>query len=348
MATVTGGPRFALKYDLRAPEFGQASSEDLLAAAVEQCAWADRMGFERVLLMEHHGSEDGYLPAPIVLAGAIAARTQRLGIRFSALITPLYHPLRLAEDLAVLDLLSHGRVEVVLGLGYAVHEAEMFDVPIRGRRATLERTIDVLRQAWTGEPFEYEGRQVQVTPRPAQRGGPPLLIGGSAEGGARRAGRFDMGFYSTIPDRRLWEVYREAMAEAGHADPGPERPRHMRFFHVSHDPEAAWARIAPHALHESASYSTWMARSAAANGNTVSSFFPDQVPASAEPLRADGVYSVLTPDEAVALLAGLADDTLVILHPLMGGMDPDLSWESLELLEHEVLPRLGTPVGAAR
>ena len=102
----------SLAYDMRAPDMG-APAVDLYGAAVEQSAWADKLGFGSVVVMEHHATTDGYLPSPIVLAAAIAGATERILIRLSLVLLPLYHPLRAAEDLAVLDLVSGGRMRTV-------------------------------------------------------------------------------------------------------------------------------------------------------------------------------------------------------------------------------------------
>ena len=103
----------SLAYDMRAPEFG-APPEELYRAALDQCAWADSLGFESVTFMEHHATIDGYLPSPIVMAAAAAARTERMLIRLSVVLLPLYHPLRAAEDLAVLDLIARGRLRITV------------------------------------------------------------------------------------------------------------------------------------------------------------------------------------------------------------------------------------------
>jgi alkanesulfonate monooxygenase SsuD/methylene tetrahydromethanopterin reductase-like flavin-dependent oxidoreductase (luciferase family) len=107
------GVRLALRYDMRAPAIG-APADALYPAAVEQCAIADAAGFDTVYIAEHHGAEDGYCPAPMILASAIAGRTSRTTLHFSALIAVLHDPLRLAEDLAVLDLISGGRIEMTV------------------------------------------------------------------------------------------------------------------------------------------------------------------------------------------------------------------------------------------
>src|SRR5262245_24932788 len=117
----------ALRYDMRAPAFG-APAPALYRAAVEMSAWGDRCGFSTVYLAEHHGAEDGYLPSPMVLGAAIAGATHHVVIHLSALLPVLHHPIRLAEDLAVLDLVSGGRTALTLGLGYRPHEYELFGI----------------------------------------------------------------------------------------------------------------------------------------------------------------------------------------------------------------------------
>jgi len=106
-----------LSYDMRAPAFG-TPAVDLYQAAVAQCAWADSQGFASVAVTEHHASDDGYLPSPIVLGSALAAATGRMLIRLSVVLLPLYDPLRAAEDLAVLDLIINGRLRLTVGAGY--------------------------------------------------------------------------------------------------------------------------------------------------------------------------------------------------------------------------------------
>ena len=102
---------FGLRYDLRSAPGSVVAKPALYRAALEQCAWADRLGFAMVTLSEHHGSPDGYLPSPLVMAAAIAARTERLRIMISTLVATLYDPVRLAEDFAVLDNLSNASAE---------------------------------------------------------------------------------------------------------------------------------------------------------------------------------------------------------------------------------------------
>lgn len=321
---------FALRYDLRAPDFAVPQA-DLIDACLAQCAWADELGFSSVGVLEHHGSTDGYNPAPFVLAAAIAARTRRLRIRFTALVLPLHDPITVAEDVAVLDQLSRGRVEIVVGAGYAAHEFAMFGRRLEDRVQLQTDGIALLRRAWTGEPFVHLGNTVRVTPRPYQRPHPPLLLGGASAGAARRAARIADGFEAVDP--ALNAIYLAECAALGR-DPGPVRPPGLAgmFTYLAQDPDAAWKVIAPHALHETNSYGQWLAASGAAG--------PFRALSSAAELRASGIYHVLTPAEFLAQCRSLGPAAGLIFHPLMGGLEPEFAWRSLRLFETQVLPAL--------
>src|SRR6478735_4168939 len=301
----------SLTYDMRAPDFG-APPVDLYQAAVEQCAWADRLGFDSVALLEHHASVDGYLPSPIVLGSAVAAVTERMLIRMSVVLLPLYHPIRLAEDLAVLDLIAQGRLRLTVGAGYRPEEYEQFDLNIKRRPSLMEDGVEVLKQAWTGEPFEWRGHTVRVLPRPAQEPRPAIALGGSSPAAAKRAARIADDFQPVVP--RLYDVYLEELAALG--KPAPEPPPARRggggmFFHIAEDPDRAWSQIAPHAMHETNDYAAW---AAGMRGSPYKSFD------TADELRESGMYEIVTPDAAVDLIRERGGANF---KPLMGGLDPD-------------------------
>ncbi len=325
-------PRILLRYDMRAPAFG-APAAALYAAALEQAAFGDEHGFDTVQLSEHHGSDDGYLPAPLVLAAAIAGRTKGIRLEIAALILPLHDPLRVAEDVAVLDLASGGRVDLVIGAGYLPAEFAMFERAIEDRPRLVEEGIRALEQAWTGEDFLYRGRTVRVTPRPLQRPRPSLALGGSSPAAARRAARLADRFVPALP--YLWKHYQAERERLGLPVPPAGRAGPL-FLHVAEDPDKAWARIAPHALHEANSYGRWMADTRTAG--------PYEPMADAAALRASGMYRVVTPEECIALANDLGPTGTLLLHPLMGGLAPDVGWSSLELFTARVLPRIRTGV----
>src|SRR2546421_10473261 len=147
-----------LRYDLRVPPFAPTTHADLYGACLDQCAWADERGLDFVALSEHHGVEDGYLPAPLTLAAAIAGRTRRIPISIAAVLVPLHDPVRLAEELAVLALASGGRVSLVAGLGYRPEEFTMAGGERKARGRLPEEYVGGIRKAWTGGPFERGGR----------------------------------------------------------------------------------------------------------------------------------------------------------------------------------------------
>jgi alkanesulfonate monooxygenase SsuD/methylene tetrahydromethanopterin reductase-like flavin-dependent oxidoreductase (luciferase family) len=317
---------FTLAYDMRAPAFG-AQPVDLYAAALDQCEWADKLGCEMISFLEHHASNDGYLPSPIVMASAAAARTQRALLRVGVMLLPLYDPIRAAEDLAILDIISKGRLRIIVGAGYREEEYAQFGLSMRNRPSLMERGIDVLKKAWTGEPFEFEGRTVRILPRPVQQPRPEIHLGGSAEASAKRAARIADGYDPVSTE--LHEVYRKELAALGKPVPPPMARRiTYPFIYITKNPDAAWKTIAPHALHETNAYGQWLRGSKYASFKEITD--PDE-------LRKNEQYRVVTPKECIEIAK--REGTLSF-KPLMGGLDPAFAWESLHLFEKEVLPAL--------
>ena len=149
------------------------------------------------VLSEHHAAVDGHLPSPLILASAIAARTKVLNILVAAAVLPLYHPVRLAEDIAVLDNLSKGRVTYVFGIGHRPEEYEHIGVNPRHRGRIADDQLALILELLKGEPVDLDGRRVHVTPVPSTPGGPRLMIAGGTAAAARRAGRHGLGFMLT-------------------------------------------------------------------------------------------------------------------------------------------------------
>src|SRR5437867_10696023 len=163
---------------------------------------AETLGFDSAWVSEHHGAGDGYLASLLPTLAAFAAATEHIKLGTGVMLTPFHHPLRLAEDAATVDLISGGRLILGLGLGWREEEFRMFGIPVSGRVRRTSETVEILRRAWTGRRFSFEGKifsfdQVQVTPAPAQEGGPPIWLGGSVEPAIRRAGLFADGYIRT-------------------------------------------------------------------------------------------------------------------------------------------------------
>lgn len=160
--------------------------------AVPLAVAAEAAGFDAFWVSEHHGLPDGYLPSPLVLLAALATHTSRIALGTGVLLAPLAHPLHLAEDAAVVDRLSDGRLILGLGLGYAEHEYAAFGVDTARRGAVLSDLVAFLRRAWTGDAFDwsgpaYTGHDLRVTPTPAGPAGIPIWLGGYASAAQRRA-----------------------------------------------------------------------------------------------------------------------------------------------------------------
>ena len=236
-----------MRFSQRSATQDPTARADLYATTIDMCAWAESHGALAAILSQHHGSEDGYLPSPVPLAAAIAARTSTLPITVAALLLALYEPVKLAEDLAVVDLISRGRVSYVIGIGYRDEEFDMFGVDRRGRGHLVEERIGLLQRLWSGEEIDLDGRVIRVTPRPFTPGGPMLAYGGGTEVAARRAGRLGLMFMAESHDTTLEEAYR---AEGGDGAPGcffaPVGVPNTVF--VADDPERAWAEIGEYML----------------------------------------------------------------------------------------------------
>jgi alkanesulfonate monooxygenase SsuD/methylene tetrahydromethanopterin reductase-like flavin-dependent oxidoreductase (luciferase family) len=171
---------------------------------------------------------------------------------------------------------------------------------------------------------------VRVTPRPVQRPRPPIFMGAASAAAARRAARHADGLIPQLPE--LFQIFREERVRLGKPDPGPLPPTTGNFVWLAEDPDAAWERLAPYAMHEMNAYGRWMAEAGTAG--------PYRPIEDAEALRATGSYPVWTPSQLIERVRSLGPGCAILLHPLVGGADPELSWESLELFEKKVLPAI--------
>src|SRR6185369_3235850 len=226
-------------------------------AFVEMAGYAEANGFAMLTLEEHHGADNGWSPSPLIMAGLIFGATKNIGVNISALLLPLHDPMRVAEDIAVLDLASGGRLTTILGLGYRPSEyaAHGKDWSRRGR--LMDEAVQALLDAWTGEPFDYRGTTVRVTPRPLTQPHPMVLLGGTSPAAAKRAARFGLPYFPAAHLPELEALYYEECAARGTAGfcvmPGVD----TYMLHVADDPDRAWAELGEHFLHEASTYAGW-------------------------------------------------------------------------------------------
>jgi alkanesulfonate monooxygenase SsuD/methylene tetrahydromethanopterin reductase-like flavin-dependent oxidoreductase (luciferase family) len=309
---------------------------EIYAATIEQAVHAEQLGFETVWFTEHHFLPDGYLPAFQPLAGAIAARTSKIRISTDIAILPLYHPLRLAEEMAVLDNISGGRMELGVGMGYVPIEFEAYGVPFVNRVSMTEEAIEILRLAWADEPFSYSGKRyriprVDVHPKPVQPGGPPLWVAAMRRPGALRAARLATNLLPQMSRSESLDPWIEAVKAAGR-EPGDHRIGIIRSFLVTDDPERDWARIRPAERFRTAVYQELMEATPDDYGRGWAE--EDAIPQTV--FRGDA-------DACIAELRRFVDTygfTDIILSGLPPGTDPELMAASLERFATQVMPQL--------
>jgi alkanesulfonate monooxygenase SsuD/methylene tetrahydromethanopterin reductase-like flavin-dependent oxidoreductase (luciferase family) len=323
---------------MRAPGWGTPTGA-LYQAALEMAAFVDRIGIERIGLMEHHGSEDGYLPRPFMLAAGMAAVTARVRFMLGAVILPLHDPVALAEEIAILDLMANGRFNVIFGAGYVPGEFAMFGKSVRDRAKLMDSGLDIILRALKGERFEVDGRPIFVRPLPARDPHDILMVGGGVPASARRAARFDLGFGPMTPE--VVDVY---LAEcARHGRPPREywrpKPGMPLAIHLCEDPDQGWAAIERHAVHVITEYARWADQE---GGNSNSPFKGLTDPAV---LRHAGLFAAWTPEQLLARVSEIEDRQTIGFQPLLGGLSPEEGWKSLKLLER-TLPELKARIAA--
>lgn len=312
---------------------------------IELVKLAEHAGFDSAWVSEHHGSSDGYLPSLFVLLGALAATTDRIRLGTGVVLTPLHDPIRLAEDAAVVDQISGGRLDVGLGLGWREEEFRMLRIPIAERLRRHVETVQILRRAWSGERFSFEGEvfrydRVRVTPPPAQPGGPPILLGGYVASAFRRAGELADGHITDADDAAaLGEAFAgvDAGARAAGKDPSSLRFVLMQNAFVTNDGDA-WPIVRDGVLHQWGSYEAW------ANGHDTPEH--DSLEPSVSDEDAARLATVTgSPREVAERLAAVVEpwrdrgvELVVRLH--YPGMELAPAAEAVELFAEHVVPAL--------
>lgn len=320
---------FMMRFDMRVPGKTPAQIADQYQTAIEMAQWADDKGCVGIGLSEHHCAEDGYTPSPLVLASAIAAVTKKVPILVAAALLPMYDPVRLAEDMIVLDYISRGRVTFIFGIGYRPVEYQLFGLDFEQRGAIaddkLTKLLDTLRQASEAQAMP------RVTPPSYTRGRPMIAWGGATKAAARRAGHNGLGFFAQTNTPGLRETYEAAAREKGFEPgtcilPSPEMPS-IVFVHP--DPDAGWKEVGPYMLADATSYAEW-------NKDTKHQTVSLSKGKTVEELRAErGAHRVVNIEGAVDLIKKWGR---VPLHPLCGGCPPELAWTYLRRVVDDVLP----------
>ncbi len=318
-----------IRFNMVNPEQNPAEMAERYRAMLDIAAAADAAGVSGITLEEHHGAANGWSPTPLLNAGMILARTESMLVSISALLLPLHEPIRVAEDIAVLDLVSGGRLVTIFGLGYRPSEYALLDKDWAGRGNLMDECLSTVMAAWTGEPFEFRGETVQILPKPISEPHPMVMVGGTSRPAARRAARHGLPLFPAAHLPELEAYYYEKCEEYGTTGfvimPSPK----TKMMFVSLDPDATWAQHGQHFFHEASTYKGWQTADISSAVKSAAG--------NAEELREEGIYVVMTPEEAIAEAASAGN---VVLHPLVGGMPVDAGWECINLFLDEVLPNI--------
>jgi alkanesulfonate monooxygenase SsuD/methylene tetrahydromethanopterin reductase-like flavin-dependent oxidoreductase (luciferase family) len=317
-----------LRFDMRRSPACPESSAYRYRTALEMARWADDL-VDVVGLSEHHGTGDGFLSAPLLLAGMMAARTSKVRINVSALLVPLHDPLRLAEDIVLLDLVSGGRFSATCGLGYREVEYRSLGVDWENRGRVFDEKLDVLVKALSGANFTWRSQSMVLEPRPESPVQALLTVGGNSAAAARRAARFGLLFCPAIDDPALSETYENACREFGTAWGATIFPRKPATTFISENPEQTWRDIGDFLLYDATAYGAWRHpdRRAYAESNAT----------DLDGLREEGKYRVITPQQAIDVINQTGS---LHLAPLTGGTPSEIGWASLGLYKEKVLPAL--------
>ncbi|WP_419914051.1 LLM class flavin-dependent oxidoreductase [Candidatus Poriferisodalis sp.] len=341
--------RFGIVHDFRCPPGSDVTMPQVYAETFEQVVLAEQLGMELCWFTEHHFMADGYLPNFVPVAGAAAALTSSIRFSTDICLMPFRDPVRLAEDLAVLDNISDGRMELGIGMGYAAHEFAGFGLPLSRRVSLTEEAIEIVRLAWSGEPFSYEGkryryRDLRVTPDPVQPGGPPLWVAATSKAGALRAARFDTNLLPQGPKAAVLDPWKEALAADGR-DPSDKRVGIIRGVYVTDGSDRAddpvWEAVAAAEKYRRDVY-VGIIKASADHKQTARERAARTGPRQPDPLN-PLVWTVGDADHCVAELTAMIRDHDVTDLVTWGGppgLPPSVMNASLERMASDVIPRV--------
>lgn len=332
--------RFGLWYAWRNPQQWRTTDQALYEEVLEQIAWAETIGFDDVWMTEHHFvEEDGHAPSPLVQAAAVAMRTKTMRIGTAVLLLPLYHPVRVAEDAATVDILSGGRFDLGVGIGYRLEEFAGLGISRKERGGRMNEGLEIIRRLWDGERLTFHGKYfrvdgVKLAPLPVQKPRPPIWVGGFGPAALKRAATLGDGYMGTADTGDLTKGYLEELRAAG-KDPARARVAGGHFWLiVSEDPEKAWSEVGEHIRYQLNVYAEWLGKA----GQTL---FPPMEDVAA--VRASGAASIVTPDEAVAMMKEYLARVPLERYfnwTIPPGYPVRKMNEHLELFARKVIPRL--------
>jgi alkanesulfonate monooxygenase SsuD/methylene tetrahydromethanopterin reductase-like flavin-dependent oxidoreductase (luciferase family) len=339
--------RFGLQWSFRNPAYARVPWDELYRDHLDLIAESEALGYDHAWLTEHHFVDDGYSPSLFTIAGAIAARSTRIRIGTFLVLLPLHNPVEVAENTATLDLISGGRFDLGVGLGYRKAEFENQGISRAGRGARMEESLEVVRRLLDGETVTFDGKHVKVrdlriVPPALQRPHPPMWVGASVPKAIERTGR--MGFHYMLggPADRIG-LYDEALRAHGH-DPQDFNVAGMRPVYVAPSREEAWEVVARGLHHTASCYLDWFIE---ANDNPDADYAKIRIPAVDEIIREQSFdffgenALVGTPADVIEQLEDYLSRgrvTHLVCKLSLPGMTTEQIRTGMELFANEVMP----------
>ncbi|WP_170152499.1 LLM class flavin-dependent oxidoreductase [Thermasporomyces composti] len=321
--------------------------EELYGSFLDNAVYAEELGYSHVWMGEHHFSPDAWPPSTLVLLTHVAARTSRIRLGTGMLLMPFHHPLRVAEDAIVLDVLSHGRLDLGFSVGSAFHEYRTFNVPMSERLGRTQEGVEVVRRCFTEDRFDHHGKYYDFPDvrmewyRPVQRPHPPIWIGAFGPKAFAWAGR--NGYHINLGYTPLYEqVYLPALEAAGH-DPRQAMLNQLVYCHVAPTRTQAWDEAEEGFRWVIEYYQTMTGAPGISDAGPLP---PGTLPPLGEFRNTPGIgfggkFIVGTPDDLTRHLEQVAKTpaTHVALALGVAGMSKEQMRRSMELIAERVLPR---------
>ncbi len=331
--------KFGLAYDFRNPQPWSKPFDKLYSDILDQIVLAEQFGYDYVWLTEHHFVDDGYSPSVIPIAAAIASRTEKIRIATGIALLPFYNPVRLAEDCATVDVISGGRFELGISVGYRVGEFEGFSIPLSERKGRTDEALDIIRRLWEGQKVTHKSKyfefsDVEIFPKPLQKPRIPIWVGGFVNASLRRAAVYGDGYLGGGgPTEALYPIYFEELRKAGKKIEDARLGDLIMWLIASEDPEKTWNEAADHVIYQNNKYAEWFRE---ANIPGVWNIIENR-----EQLRQTGFLKVAEPKECVNIIKEYAKK-VPITHLWSGAIPPGLppSWAEthLKLFAEKVIP----------
>lgn len=339
--------RFGCLWSFRNPEFNRVPWQDLYRSHLDLISDSEALGYDNAWLTEHHFVDDGYSPSLMTIAGAIAARTTRIRIGTFLVLLPLHNPVRIAEDTATVDLISNGRFDLGVGLGYRRQEFADQGIPHQERGARLREGIEIVQRLLSDEEVTIDGKfsqlnKIRIVPPALQNPHPPIWLGAIAPKAIERAAK--MGFHFQVVGPPSCVEHYDACLEAAGRNPQEYSTAQLRWIHVAPSREQAWENSA-RALHHTAScYAKWFAEANDKPGDDqglASIPSVDEMIAKQEFDMFGEPAIVGTPEDAKEMIADYVSRgrmTHMVCGMAFAGLDPHHIRSSMEIFAKDVIP----------